>query len=207
MSLQSLRPGTRWPALLLVVLVATLSLSACTNPFDHGSSYTFQGGEIDSATAAPALSLTDQNGQPFSLDQQRGKAVLLYFGYTHCPDYCPTTLSDFVSVKQDLGEKADDVRFVLVTVDPDRDTPSRMAEYLKFFDPSFIGLSGSDDQLAGVERAYGIFAQKQSSSSALGYLVSHSTQVFVIDPDGKLRLTYDYGTDPAIIAQDLTHLV
>lgn len=189
---------------LAVALVVAISLGAC-GPF--GDDYAFQGGEIPPPNPAPAIALTDQQGQPFDLAAQRGRAVLLFFGYTHCPDVCPTTLSDFITVKEQLGDRADDVAFVFVTVDPARDTSARLAEYLDFFDPSFIGLTGTDDQIARAKQGYGVFSQARESGSSLGYLVDHTTTTFLIDPDGNYRLVYDYGTDPAAIAEDISHLV
>lgn len=198
------RRWSRWPRLVAVALVAMLGLGAC-GPF--GDDYAFHGGELAPPNPAPAIALTDQHGQPFDLAAQRGRAVLLFFGYTNCPDVCPTTLSDFIAVKDRLGDQADDVAFVFVTVDPDRDTPARLAEYLDFFDPSFVGLTGTPAQVDVAKQGYGVFSQEQASASSLGYLVDHTTTTFLIDPNGNYRLIYDYGTDPDAIAADVAHLV
>ena len=200
------RQPPRRPRVLAVALLAslTLILGGC-GPF--ADDYAFQGGEIPPPNPAPALALTDQHGQPFDLASQRGRAVLLFFGYTNCPDICPTTLSDFLTVRDALGDQADDVAFVLVTVDPARDTPDRLTQYLDFFDPGFIGLTGTDEQIAQAKQGYGVYSQIQESASSLGYLVEHTSAMFVIDPDGNYRLTYAYGTDPAIVAEDVSHLL
>ena len=200
------RQTPRRPGVLAVVLLAflTVILGGC-GPF--GDDYAFQGGEIPPPNPAPALTLTDQHGQPFDLASQRGRAVLLFFGYTHCPDVCPTTLSDFLTVRDALGDRADDVAFVFVTVDPARDTPDRLAQYLDFFDPGFIGLTGTDEQIAQAKQGYGVYSRIQESTSSLGYLVDHTSAMFVIDPDGNERLTYPYGTEPAIVAEDVSHLL
>ncbi len=182
-----------------------VGLAAC-GPFGEDD-YAFQGTELEPPNPAPALDLTDQSGQPFSLDQLEGKAVLLFFGFTNCPDVCPLTLSDFGAVRAELGEQAEDVAVVFVTVDPARDTPERMAEYLQFFDASYIGLTGTDEQIAAAAQGYGVYYQAQESDSTLGYLVDHTAGSFVIDPDGNYRLLYAYGTDPAIIAEDVRHLL
>lgn len=194
----------RLPRVVAFVIVAVLSLSAC-GPF--GDDYAFHGSELTPPRLAPAVALTDQHGQPFDLASQHGKVVLLFFGYTNCPDVCPTTLSDFITVKERLGKRADDVRFVFVSVDPARDTPERLTQYLDFFDPSFIGLTGTPEQIDAVKQGYGVFSQARESTSSLGYLVDHTTTTFLIDPDGNERLVYGYGTDPAAIAEDVSHLV
>lgn len=133
--------------------------------------------------------------------------MLLFFGYTNCPDVCPTTLSDFLAVWDRLGDRANEVAFVFVTVDPVRDTPARLAEYLDFFDPAFIGLTGTDSQIETVKQGYGVHSRIQDLPSSLGYLVDHTLGMFVIDPDGNDRLTYPYGTDPTLAAADVAHLL
>lgn len=210
MSLRPFRLRVRsapWrPRVLAVALIASLTviLSGC-GPF--ADDYAFQGGELPPPNPAPALALTDQHGQAFDLASQRGRAVLLFFGYTHCPDICPTTLSDFLAVKEALGDQADEVAFVFVTVDPARDSPERLRQYLDFFDPGFIGLTGTDEQIAQAKQGYGVYSRIQESTSSLGYLVDHTSALFAIDPDGNYRLTYAYGTDPAIVAEDVSHLL
>lgn len=205
-SFRAAQPAPWLLRVLAIALIASMSLSlgAC-GPF--GDDYAFQGGEIAPPNPAPALALTDQHGQPFDLAAQEGKVVLLFFGYTSCPDVCPTTLSDLLTVSEQLGERADDVTAVFVTVDPARDTPQRLAQYLDFFDPAFIGLTGTDEQIARARQGYGVYSRIQESTSSLGYLVDHTSALFLIDPDGNYRLTYPYGTDPAVIAADVTHLL
>ena len=170
--------------------------------------YEFAGGEVSPAKAAPRIDLVDQDGQPFSLEQLEGNVVLLYFGYATCPDLCPTTLSDFTAVNEALGEKADRVKYVMVSVDPDRDTSARLKEYLAFFDPAFIGVRGDQAQTELVKREYGVVATRVDyPDSAVGYLVDHTSLIYVIDKDGKFRLTYSYGTDPTVIVPDIQHLL
>ena len=191
----------RGATLLLVLLVG---LSAC----EYGQSYTFVGGELKPAKAAPPLDLTDQHDRPFHLTDYRGKVLLIYFGYTTCPDLCPTTLADFQAVKASLGEEADNVAFVLVTVDPKRDTAARLSEYLAFFDPAFIGLRGDAAQTTAAKQGYGVYAQKvEQLNSATGYLVDHTSMIYLIDPGGRLRLTYSHGSDPADITKDVEHVL
>lgn len=190
--------------LLAGAMVVLIAATGCIG----GSSYSFQGGELQPETEAAPIQLTDQNGQPFSLAEQKGKAVFLYFGYTTCPDACPTTLSDWVEVKRLLGDKADQVEFVMVTVDPDRDTQAKLLDYMSFFDPSFYGLTGDQATITSIEQNYGIVAVKDPiEGSATGYLMTHTTSFWIVDPDGKLRLTYALGTDPEIVAEDVKHLL
>jgi protein SCO1/2 len=196
---------------LLVSLGVLAVFAVATAIFINASSgdaYAFAGGEIKPARAAAPIDLTDQNGQPFTLDQVDGKVALVYFGYTTCPDLCPTTLSDFTAIRAELGEQADQVEFVMVTVDPERDSSARLKEYLGFFDDSFIGLRGDDAQTQSVKESYGVVSNRvEYPESATGYLVDHTSLIYVIDQQGRFRLTYPYGTDPALIVADLQHLI
>jgi protein SCO1/2 len=188
--------------LLVGVALMALVLTGC-----GGSAYSFQGGVLEPESPASPIVLTDQHGNPFSLADQQGKIVFLYFGYTTCPDACPTTLSDWIEVKRLLGDKADKVEFVMVTVDPERDTVDILNQYLTFFDPAFIGLTGDPQTLKEIRQNYGIVAQREEHpESATGYLINHSTSFWVIDAKGNLRLTYGLGTDPEIVAEDVKHL-
>lgn len=170
--------------------------------------YAFHGGALSPPAAAPAIALTDQDGQPFSLEELKGKATLLYFGYTTCPDLCPTTLSDFMVVKEELGPLAGRTAYAMVTIDPERDSEARLKEYLAFFDPEFIGLTGPQAEITAVEQAYGVTTRRvEYPDSATGYLMDHSALIYLIDPEGNLRVTYPYGTDPTGIAADVRHLL
>jgi protein SCO1/2 len=142
------------------------------------------------------------------MEEQTGKVVLLYFGYTTCPDACPTTLSDWMEVKRLLGDDADKVEFVMVTIDPARDTEAKLNEYMAFFDPAFIGLTGDQDTITSINMDYGIMAVREEyPESATGYLMNHTTSFWVVDTEGKLRLTFAHGTDPEIVAEDVKHLL
>ncbi|MCC7023028.1 MAG: SCO family protein [Thermomicrobiales bacterium] len=199
-------PGRRVVAAIGGVLVIAAIVAAVL--FFRQEPYTFNGGFYTPALPAPALDLTDQNGHPFSLAEQRGNVVLVYFGYTACPDYCPMTLSDFQAIKEDLGEDADRARFVMVTIDPERDTEERLKEYMAFFDPDFIGLRGTAEQTAQVERGYGVAAERVDyPGSEASYLMNHSVITYVIDPEGQLRLAYPHGFETELIVEDLQHLL
>lgn len=194
-----------WSALALVVAI-TLGAGAWTLLFQDDD-YQFHGGFWEPTAKAPDLNMIDQAGKPFSLAAQEGKVVLLYFGYTYCPDFCPTTLVEMQEVKSLLGDDADRVEVVMVTVDPERDTPERLNEYISFFDPSFIGLSSDLATTEQAKRDYNVMATKREIDGSVGYLVDHSTSLLAVDPEGFLRLTWAYGTAPDLIADDVRHLL
>ncbi|HUK63697.1 MAG TPA: SCO family protein [Dongiaceae bacterium] len=136
-------------------------------------------------SVGPALRLLRSDGRVFDLAEERGNVVLLFFGYTHCPDVCPLTLANFVAVRRRLGSRAERVRFVFVTVDPGRDTPERAMAYARQFDAAFIGLSGDSTALAEVQRSFHV-ASWVARDSAGNVLVAHSASVFVVGRDGRL---------------------
>lgn len=169
---------------------------------------TFRGTVFDPAPSAPEFELTRGNGDSFRLSETRGDAVLLYFGYTSCPDVCPTTLSDLRRVLEELGPDAEQVQVIIVTVDPERDTPQKLQEYVSIFDPAFIGLSGSMDELEKVWSDYGVYREEeQLPNSATGYLVNHTARLYLIDQDGNMRLSYSFGTPTDDILHDLKMLI
>lgn len=169
--------------------------------------YTYQGSLIDPPVEAAEFELTDHNGDLFRLSDQRGKVVLIFFGYTHCPDVCPVTLSEFRQIKSKLGDQSEKVEYVFITVDPERDTWESLGAYLENFDPTFIGLSGTREELQQVWQDYGVYQAKQESGSSAGYLVDHTARVYAIDINGNWRLTYPFGMEPEKIYQDVRHLI
>jgi protein SCO1/2 len=168
--------------------------------------YQYQGSLIEPAKPAPNFILTDESGLPFTLSDQVGRPVLIFFGYTHCPDVCPVTLSEYKQIRKQLGAQADDVTFLFVSVDPERDTPQVVGEYTGLFDPAIVGLTGSTSDLEPVYQAYGIV---RTVHSAVGdnYTVDHTARTFLVDPDGNLRLTYPFGFGVNGIVEDLQHLL
>ena len=169
--------------------------------------YAFHGAILQSPKPAHDFTLTNHYGQDTSLSDYDGKVVLLYFGYTACPDVCPTTLAEIKKATELLGERADEVQTIMVTVDPERDTVEIMAEYLAHFHPSFLGMIGTPDEVAQIATYYGIFFQKQETDSVLGYLVDHTATVMLVDQDGYLRLIFPYGTEGSEIAEDITYVL
>ncbi|MBE7469782.1 MAG: SCO family protein [Anaerolineae bacterium] len=169
--------------------------------------YTFRGMVLQSPQPATNFTLTSHMGQPISLTDFKGQLVLLYFGYTTCPDVCPTTLAELKQARQALGQRSDEVQVLMVTVDPERDTVPVLADYMTHFDPSFIGLTGTSEEIAQVATYYGIFYERKESESALGYLVDHTATVMAIDRDGYLRVVYPYGAPSEDIASDLDYML
>jgi protein SCO1/2 len=205
-------PGRNRRGLWAVLAVAILLLGAAVVwsavngrlPFGAPS---FHGTVIQSPDLAADFTLTSSTGQPLSLSDLRGKVVLLYFGYTFCPDACPTTLNELKKVPAGLGDRADEVQVVMVTVDPQRDTPEVLREYLSYFDPSFLGLTGTEEEVLAAATPLGIYFSAHEGSAASGYLVDHTTSVLAIDKEGYLRLLYSFETPGEDIAADMRHLV
>lgn len=169
--------------------------------------YAFHGTVIDPPLPVTDFTLQTANDVSFRLSDAKGKILLLFFGYTSCPDVCPVTLATFKQVHERLGEDAQKIAFVMITADPDRDTPDKVAEYTARFNPEFIGLSGSLSDLELVWKQLGVFVEKQDSGSAAGYLVSHTASVYVLDPNGNLLMMLPYGTTAIDMADDLTQLL
>ena len=171
------------------------------------SPYTYQGSLIDPPVPAADFQLPDQNGNLFRLSEQKGEVVLIFFGYTHCPDVCPITMSVYRQVKNQLGDKAKDVRFVFITVDPERDTAEVLKQYMANFDPTFIGLTTDRSELEPVWKSYGVYQEQVDSASAGGYSVDHSATMYAIDTRGNWRLTYPFGIENSKITEDVLHLL
>lgn len=176
---------------------------------DTGAAIVDSASYYDGSTAVeppremPDFTLTDQNGEPIRLSDLRGKVALLYFGYTHCPDFCPTTLADFKRVKAELGAEAEQVAFVLVSVDGSRDTPDVMSEYLNQFDPSFVGMTGDEEAVEQIGADYGLHAEKLPGANAEEYMVDHAANVYLIDQTGRLTTIYMYATEIDVIVEDV----
>jgi protein SCO1/2 len=156
---------------------------------------------------APEFELTRAGGADFRLSGMRGNIVALFFGYTSCPDVCPTTLAELRQALEELGDRSEQVQVLFVTVDPERDTPERVQEYVDHFNPRFIGLSGSESELAKVWNDYGVFRQVVEGSSAAGYLVDHTARITLIDQQGNLRVSFPFDTPVTDVVHDLNLLL
>ena len=156
---------------------------------------------------APELSLAGSDGKDLKLERYRGKVVVLGFGFTNCPEVCPMTLSRLAKVRKSLGVSGRDLQVIYVTVDPERDDPKRMREFVTSFDPTFIGGTGKPAQLAQVYRDYGVTAVKHAGSVPGVYGFEHSSFVYLIDREGRLRAMVPYGERPEDVAHDAALLL
>ena len=168
--------------------------------------HTFYGTVMQSPDSAPDFALQTATGT-VGLEELRGKIVLLYFGYTFCPDVCPATLAEFSNALEILGKKATDVQLIMISVDPWRDTPEMLRDYVIHFHPSFLGATGSEQEIAQIATMYGVFFEKHEGTQATGYLVDHTATVMVIDQDGYLKLIFPFGAPAQEIAEDLEYLL
>jgi protein SCO1 len=166
----------------------------------------YHGTLLEPAGAPADFTLHSRDG-PVGLADVRGNVVAMYFGYTFCPDHCPLTMSHLARAVARLGESAARVRVVMVSVDPERDTPEIISEYARGFDPRFIGLSGTPDEIAAVAKRYGIFYAKRQVESGAQYLVDHTVSILVLDKEGRLRLIWPSDIQPDAMAADLERLV
>src|SRR5690606_2891575 len=157
---------------------------------------------FDPPRMAPNFSLPASHGKTFTLSQQQGKLVVLGFGFSHCPDICPTTLARLAQAYKDLGDLAAEVQVVYVTVDPERDTVERLRQYMSHFHSSFIGVTGTPEELAKVRKAYGILAAKEMHADG-NYEVHHSSYLYLVDPQGLLRSLVPFGKSSDDIAHDI----
>lgn len=169
--------------------------------------YTFHGTVLTPPLPVTDFTLQTGESETFSLSAARGKLVLLFFGYTSCPDVCPTTLAELRQASENLGDDARNIQVVMVTADPERDTPEKMKAYVAHFDPNFIGVSGNLADLESLWEELGVFVEKEDTGSAAGYLVSHTSSVYVLDRNGNLILMFPYGTSAVDIASDLSELL
>lgn len=188
-----------------IILVAAIGFGVFLSFFQE---YSYNGVVYENPKSAPQIILDSSNDVQFNLKSITDKIVLIFFGYTSCPDVCPSTLSDMKRIVNILGDDADSVQVLFITVDPDRDTVEKLNSYLSLFDPNFLGLTGSVDDLEKVWDGYGVYREVDNSSeTAAGYLVNHSTRMYLIDQNGRLFLTYGYGTLPESIAEDIEYLL
>ncbi len=193
------RPFLLFAALTLLLLIGIGIFQLMQPPALRGT-------VIEPPKPMPNFTLQSVDG-PVSLSDFRGKIVVLYFGYTSCPDVCPTTLANLRRALNDLGEKAEEVQLVFVAVDWQKDTPERVASYLSAFHPSFVGLSGAQEQIDAVTKDFGIFYQINPPDENGYYTVDHTATTLVLDREGGLILTWRYGMTADEFLEDLKVLV
>lgn len=187
----------RW----IAVCLAAVSVAACGRA-------AFRGEEHIPPRPVPEMALRDHAGRPFGFEDNRGRVVLVFFGYTRCPDVCPLTLATFRDVHRALGRDAARVRFVFVTVDPEQDTPPVLDQYIRLFNPEFIGITGTPAELRPVYDFFrAAFKKVPAPGSAVGYLMAHSVNVAVIDRQGRWRLDLNHNAPAADMTHDIRLLL
>lgn len=192
-----------WGALgaLAIIAIILLTLWRLRPPELHGV-------VLQASDRATDFTLMASTGEPVSLSDFEGKHVLLFFGYTFCPDVCPTTLADMKKMAAALGdEKMETVQVIFVSVDPERDTPEQLDRYLSFFDERFLGMTGTLEEIIAAGTQFGVFFERHEGTPATGYLIDHTSTVTLIDPDGRVRMVFPYGTRGEDIAADLEYMM
>ena len=187
---------------ILAVAAVLLAMAACSPDAPK-----FMGSDVTGTSFGRDFKLFDHTGKPRTLADYRGKAVVLFFGYTQCPDVCPTTLSELAEAMKRLGPDADRVQVLFVTVDPERDTPALLSNYVPAFDPRFVGLYGDAEATARTAKEFKVIYQKQPGQTPGTYTMDHSAGTFIFDPNGKLRVYVGYGQGPEVFAHDIKELL
>lgn len=193
--------------LMTIALVAALAVlgAGCDKIKDKPPA--FHNTDITGVDYGKGFTLTDHTGKQRTLQDFRGKLVVMFFGYTQCPDVCPTTMSEMAAVMKELGPSAEDVQVLFVTVDPERDTQELLSHYVPAFDKRFIGLYGNAEQTAKVAKEFKVFYARQPGGDPGSYTVDHTAGSYVFDRQGQLRLFIRHNQGPAIIAHDLRQLL
>jgi protein SCO1/2 len=188
--------------LAVALLAATLLVTACSK----SETPQFQLTDVTGASFGKSLELTDHNETRRSLANFKGKVVVLFFGFTHCPDACPTTMVELAKVARDLGDDAERMQVLFVTVDPERDTPAVLRQYVPAFHPRFLGLYGTADETARAAKEFKVYYQKQPLPGG-SYTMDHSAGTFVLDGQGRLRLFAQYGAGAQALLHDIRLLL
>ncbi|MBT2322861.1 SCO family protein [Variovorax paradoxus] len=199
---RALRLIARMAAWAGVAALAGVNLAACTK-----SKPSFNAVDITGADYAKDFSLADADGKARTLADFKGKVVVLFFGYAQCPDVCPTTMSEMAQVKQQLGADGDKLQVLFVTVDPERDTPAVMKAYMGAFDPAFVALIPTTEQLQALSKDFKVYYKKVEGKTPTSYSMDHSAASFVYDPEGRLRLYARYGAGVPAMVSDVKALL
>jgi protein SCO1 len=189
----------------LLWLCCVLALTACEKP--QSPKVPFANTDITGLDYAKGFALTDHNGKPRTLADFKGKVVVVFFGYTQCPDVCPTTLSELAGIKKGLGSEAERLQVIFITLDPQRDTPELMAGFVPAFDSSFLGLWGEQAVIDKVAKDFKVFAQKVPSKDSKSYTIDHTAGSYVFDDQGRIRLFVRHGQGGDGLQKDLQRLL
>jgi protein SCO1/2 len=198
---------THQPARRLALLAAALAALAALSGCEKTPPPSFKSLDITGAEYASQLALTDANGQPFQLSSLKGKVAVVFFGYTQCPDVCPTTLTNLAETQRLLGPDGDKLVGVFVTVDPKRDTANLLKSYVGAFNPNWVALRGTPEAVAAAAKEFKIFYREVPGKTETSYTVDHTAASFVFDPQGKVRLYVRHATPPADLAADIKILL
>jgi len=188
-------------------LLGLLALGGCDRIGGRAAAPTFHFTDITGAEFARKLELPDVDGKPRSLADWKGKVTVVFFGYTQCPDVCPTTMAELAQIRKLLGPDGDKLQTVFVTIDPERDTAEILKSYVGNFGPGVVALRGSPEQTAAAAKEFKVFFAKIAGKSPGSYTMDHSAASFVFDPAGRVRLFVPYGSDPKVLAADIKQLV
>ena len=167
----------------------------------------FNAVDLTGADYAQGFQLKDHNGQMRTMADFKGQVVVVFFGYTQCPDFCPTTLTEWVQVKKALGDQGQRLQAVFITVDPERDTPALLQTYMANFDPTFLALVPSMEELPNLAKSFKLYYKKVAGSTPTSYTMDHQAGTYIYDPEGRLRLYARYGIGPQAMAQDIATLL
>jgi protein SCO1/2 len=192
-------------AAAVLALPLALSLSGCDKL--PGKQASFQNTDVTGLDYAKGFSLLDHTGKPRTLADYKGKVVVVFFGYTQCPDVCPTTMAEMAGVMQKLGPQADKVQVLFITLDPERDTQQLLANYVPAFDKRFVGLYGTPDQTAKTAKEFKVFYSKVPGTAPGSYTIDHTAGSYVFDRDGRLRLFIRHGGGADPIVHDIRQLL
>ena len=191
----------------LFLLGLLLALAACDKFGSNANAPAFKGIDLTGADYARTLNLTDQDGHIRTLADFKGKVVVVFFGYTQCPDVCPTTMAELAEVKRSLGPDGDKLQGVFVTIDPERDTPALLKAYVGSFDKSFVALRGSDEQTKAAAKEFKVFYAKVPGKTEGSYTMDHTAASYVFDTQGRVRVFTRYGSGPQALADDVKLLL
>ena len=192
---------------LLLAAASAVFLGACSDKPADATASGFSGIDITGADYAKSFTLTDHNGQTRSLTDFKGQVVVIFFGFTQCPDVCPTSMGELAEARRLLGPQGDKLQGLFISIDPERDTPEIMKAYMASFDPSFLALYAAPDQLPELAKSFKVYYKKVDGKTPTSYTMDHSAGSYVYDTQGRVRLYHRYGSGAPALAGDVKKLL
>lgn len=192
---------------LLLAAASAVFLGACSDKPADATASGFSGIDITGADYAKGFTLTDHNGQTRSLSDFKGQVVVIFFGFTQCPDVCPTSMGELAEARRLLGPQGDKLQGLFISIDPERDTPEIMKAYMASFDPSFLALYAAPDQLPELAKSFKVYYKKVDGKTPTSYTMDHSAGSYVYDTQGRVRLYHRYGSGAPALAGDVKKLL